>query len=311
MRIAIIGRTEILYDTAELLHDKGHEIAAIVTAKEAPEYKRTSDDFKALAEKYGAAFLHTAKIRDAQEMIAGLGDIDIAVSVNYSGIIPQDFIDNFPLGVLNAHAGDLPRYRGNACQAWAIINSEDKIGLCIHSMIGGELDNGDILARSYLPIDINTKVGTIWDWINAEVPVLFVAAIEALDKDPDFVLEVQSKDPKDALRCYPRKPEDGLIDWRADNETVLRLINACNKPYAGAFCDYEGAKLIIWDAELLEDDEVFVAVPGQVTAIGAGYIDVACGQGRDMSKLRIKEIECGDHSGAPDVLIKSIRSRLS
>lgn len=311
MRIAIIGRTEILFETAQRLYDEGHEIAAVITAKEAPEYTVTSDDFKAFAEKCGAPFMHTAKILDAQDMIKGQDEIDIGVSINYSGIIPQEFIDNFPLGVLNAHAGDLPRYRGNACQAWAIINGEDKIGLCIHSMIGGELDNGDVIARSYLPIDINTKIGVIWDWIVAQTPGLYVEAVNKLAEDREYVLEVQSKDPKDALRCYPRKPEDGLIDWCADNKTILRLINACNKPYAGAFCSYNGETLIVWDAELIDDDEVFVAIPGQVTAIGAGYMDVACGQGRDMSKLRVKEIECGGYNGAPDGLIKSLRSRLS
>lgn len=45
MRIAIIGRTEILYDVAERLHDEGHELVCVLTAKEAPEYKRTADDF--------------------------------------------------------------------------------------------------------------------------------------------------------------------------------------------------------------------------------------------------------------------------
>ena len=35
-------------------------------------------------------------------------------------------ISIFTLGILNAHGGDLPRYRGNACQAWAIINGEEK-----------------------------------------------------------------------------------------------------------------------------------------------------------------------------------------
>jgi len=43
MKIAIIGRTEILYDVAERLHAEGHELVCILTAKEAPEYTRTAD----------------------------------------------------------------------------------------------------------------------------------------------------------------------------------------------------------------------------------------------------------------------------
>jgi methionyl-tRNA formyltransferase len=69
---------------------------------------------------------------------------DIAVSINYTGVLPQGVIDLFPIGVLNAHGGDLPRYRGKACQAWAIINRESRIGLCIQKMIGGELDSGEV-----------------------------------------------------------------------------------------------------------------------------------------------------------------------
>ena len=46
MKIAIIGRTEALLDTATALRKAGHEIACILTAKEAPEYTRTADDCK-------------------------------------------------------------------------------------------------------------------------------------------------------------------------------------------------------------------------------------------------------------------------
>ncbi len=38
MKIAVIGRTEILYDTVKFLIQHGHEIVCVVTAKEAPEH---------------------------------------------------------------------------------------------------------------------------------------------------------------------------------------------------------------------------------------------------------------------------------
>ena len=151
---------------------------------------------------------------------------------------------------MNAHGGDLPRYRGNACQAWAILNGEERIGLCIHKMIGGELDSGDIIARDYLPIDHRTKVTEAWKWLEIRVPELMLQAVDRLSKNSGFILERQSRDLKDALRCYPRRPEDGRIDWSKSAMDVLRLINACNKPYAGAFCYSEGEKIIIWDAQL-------------------------------------------------------------
>jgi len=307
MRIAIIGRSEILYEAALLLSKHGHEIAIIITAKEAPEYTKTSVDFQLLAKDLGIPFIHTPRIEETIDAVNEIPSIDIGVSMNYTGVIPQSVIDLFPLGILNAHAGDLPRYRGNACQAWAILNGEERVGLCIHRMIGGELDSGDIIARDYFPLTVNTKVTEVWDWMNTRIPELFKCSVDNLAKDRGFVVESQSKNPKDALRCYPRRPEDGRVNWNCSAVEILHLINASNHPYAGAFCEFGQEKLVIWDACLVDDGENFLAVPGQVTWVGDEYIEVATGQG----KLRLNEVELGREVAAPSRFIRSIRNRLS
>jgi UDP-4-amino-4-deoxy-L-arabinose formyltransferase/UDP-glucuronic acid dehydrogenase (UDP-4-keto-hexauronic acid decarboxylating) len=306
MRIAIIGRSETLYNIALSLLEKDHEIVFILTAKEAPEYLRNIEDFRKLADKYRIPFEQGSQIVEYADFLRN-AHADIGVSMNYPGILPQSVIDLFPLGVLNVHGGDLPRYRGNACQAWAIINGEESIGLCVHKMIGGELDSGDILARDYINIDYNTKVTQVLEWIAVCAPKLIHEALQKLKGNPDYVLEKQSKNLNDTLRCYPRKPEDGRIDWSQPAIDVIRLINASNKPYAGAFCEFEGEKLIIWDAELLDDGEVFCAVPGQVARIGDGFIEVAC---KD-AKIVISTCEKNGAVCNISTFIKSIRKRLN
>lgn len=306
MRIAIIGRTEILLETAQRLHAAGHEIALVVTAKEAPEYRAMAADFEAAAHAFGAHFVHTTRIADTVDLLRTLPPFDLAVSCNYPALVPPEVVDRFRLGVLNAHGGDLPRYRGNACQAWAILNGEERIGLCIHKMVGDELDSGDILARDYFPLTLATKVTEVWNWMNARIPELFADSIEKLRRNPGYVLACQSQDPRDALRCYPRRPEDGRIDWKAAAIDLLRLVNATNRPYAGAFCEFSGRRMTIWDARLVGDGEVFLAVPGQVTRVGEGFVDVATGLG----KLRLTEVELGGAVAAPDRFIRSIRDRL-
>jgi len=307
MRVAIIGRSEILFNTAKMFLEKGYCIPLIITAKEAPEYTKTSKDFYNLAISIGAKFIQTPHIHEVLKDISDLSEIDIAVSYNYVGIIPQKIINLFRLGILNAHGGDLPRYRGNACQAWAILNGEKQIGLCIHKMVGGELDSGDIVARDYFPVKVNTKITEVHHWLCEKIPILFDGAVNRLFREPNYVLEIQSKKIDDALRCYPRKPEDGQICWDDTALQILRLINACNKPYTGAFCKLEEKKLIIWDAELVEKDENFIAVPGQVTSIERNFIEIACGEG----KLRIIKIEINGRVNKPFNYIKSIRVRLS
>ena len=140
-----------------------------------------------------------------------------------------------------------------------------------------------------------------WNWMSR-----FLNYVEAVTarKNPSYILERRSTDPT-STALLSEKPDDGRIDWNNLHD-ILRLINACNKPYAGAF-DLEGEKTIIWDAQLVEDGENFCAVPGQITTLGDGFVDVACCTG----KLRIFEAEVDGRFDSPRNWIQSIRKRLT
>lgn len=310
MKIAIIGRSEFLYNTALAILRLGHTIPLVVTAKESPESKITSEHFKKLSTENDALFIYSSKINSIENLnlIKSLPKIDIAVSVNYSGIIEKEVIDLFRIGILNAHGGDLPKYRGNACQAWAIINGENQIGLCVHKMIPGELDSGNIISREYLPISLNTRIGEVYSWMEETIPLLMVEAISNLEKDPNYFLEEQSKNPKDILRTYPRIPEDGKITWTNSSNDILRLINASSEPFCGSFCFFEQNKLIIWRAEIENDNESYLSIPGQVAKINNdGSVVVTTGNG----KIKLIEVEMNNTRTSPFFFIKSSRTRLT
>lgn len=306
MRVAIIGRSETLFDVVLALMSEGHEITVIVTAAAAPEYSKTHADFKDLAESLGIPFFHTTKpktiIRDLE-----LSSSDICVSMNFPAILSERVIDTFGLGVLNIHGGDLPRYRGNACQAWALINGETEIGLCVHKMIGGQLDDGDIIARSSFQVSHETKIKSVLDSISKTAPGLILEALTKLESNPHFFLEKQSVDPSEILRCYPRRPSDGNINWNLEPIEVIRLINASGDPYEGAFSALEGSKVVIHDAELVNDGEQFLAVPGQITKKGEKSIEVACMGG----KIRILSMSLNGDLIIPAEAITSLRQRFN
>jgi len=301
MRIAIIGRTATLLESAQRLVEAGHRITHVITAKPSAEHTVTEADFRTLAEVHGARLLSTATL-EADMLIGGA---DVGVSLNFPTVIEQAAIDALPFGILNAHGGDLPRYRGNACQAWALLRGETRIGLCIHRMVGGDVDAGDIVLRRHLDVTIDARVGEVMAWMQREVPGLFVEAVR-LVQQPDARFERQ--DPAKALRCYPRRPEDGRIDWSADHESILRLINASSEPFAGAFTSYRGDRMVVWRAALVHDGEHHLAVPGQIARIDrdGGAIDVISGRG----KLRLLEVEIGGVRAAPAGIVKSTRDRL-
>jgi methionyl-tRNA formyltransferase len=311
MKIAIIGRSQLLFETAELLLKQGFEIPLIITAKEAPEYSKTAKDFEELARSINAEYIYTPKINLGAyvDIIKKTGPIPLAVSINYTGVISQEVIDLFELGILNAHAGDLPRYRGNAPLAWAILNKEQRAGLCIHKMIGGELDSGNILAKDYIDIDINTRVGDLFNWIEAKIPVLMLQAIKKLKNNPGFTGEIQSTDPRMALRGYPRRPEDGKIIWSEAAESIIRLINASSEPFSGAFCIFNDKVLKVWRAVVSTVEEEYLAVPGQVIpSYIDNSVDVACGSGR----ITLLELEYEDvRTDNPKIILKTVRSRLN
>lgn len=59
-------------------------------------------------------------------------------------ILSTDCLRRFPSGVLNAHVGLLPRYRGNYGNRWALLNG-DQTGISVYLVDAG-LDTGPILA---------------------------------------------------------------------------------------------------------------------------------------------------------------------
>ena len=144
------------------------------------------------------------------------------------------------------------------------------------------------------------------DWIGEKTPKLFQEALRKLDLDPKYILEVQSKKPEDALRCYPRTPDDGQIIWGKSNKEIIRLINASGEPFLGAFCYFENEKIKVLGAEIIKDEEKYCAVPGQITRIGADFVEVACGVG----KIKINTIKTEGKIMSPEKIIKSIRKRL-
>ncbi len=249
IRFGVIGRSEWLFETLVRLVEAGHIPTFVITAREAPEYTKSAKDFKTLAATLGVPFLRTSRLSSdgAQRFLDKCPSTDCVVSINFSSIISDDVIARYPLGILNAHGGDLPRYRGNACQAWAILAGEPKIAMCIHRMIGGEVDSGDIIARAYLPLNTSTKIGDIYHWFGETIPELYSQALDALATDSDFVLEQQATNKSDALRCYPRRPEDGQINWRSSAIDIVRLVNASGRPFSGAFTFLDDRKVHIFE----------------------------------------------------------------
>jgi methionyl-tRNA formyltransferase len=284
MKLAAIGRTQLLYDSIIALAQAGHTFGAIVTAPASPEYSRNERDFVELGDRLGIPVYVTTRL-DHPEIIEALGGLELAVSVNWISVLKKKHIDLFTHGILNAHAGDLPAYRGNACPNWAILDGAPEVVLSVHKILPDELDCGSILHQEHVTLDQSTRIADIYTWLENVTPRAFVQAVERLAADPEYRLKaVSSSDPR-GFRCYPRVPDDGFVDWTRSADEIHALIRASGRPFAGAYCyvhqEDQIRKLVILESRVVNFNERDRAVPGQVLQNDrvTGESVIRCGTG--------------------------------
>jgi methionyl-tRNA formyltransferase len=287
----------MLYNTLLKVAEHGNQIKAIITSGAAREYSKKEADFKKIAKKLGTPYFFTDSLGKS-EITRVLKGVDLGLSMNWVSIISQRQIDLFKIGILNAHFGDLPRYRGNATPNWAMINGEKEIVMSIHLMEGGRLDCGRVIIQAQMPVSEDTYIGDVYRWAEKIIPGQFLKAITLLKENPNYSLKYADINDRNSFRCYPRTPEDSLIDWSRSAEDIHRLIRASSKPFAGAYSYINSKKITIWKAQLLENKEKYLALPGQITTLNPTSFTVITGEG----ELRVTDYE-------PKGLMKSIRQR--
>ena len=306
MKIALIGRTKFLLNTGKYLLKKGVKIELIITSKNAEHDNIKSKDFQKFAKISDAKFLYVENINsDEIKTILEKMKLDLGVSVNNPLLIKKEIIKQFKFGIINAHAGDLPRYRGNACPNWAIINNEKNIGITIHFMTE-ELDAGDIIIKNRFKINEKTKILDFYTYAEKEIPKMFFESIEKI-KTKKINFKKQNK--KNILRTFPRNKSDGKIDWDKNVKYIDRLIRVSGKPFFGAYTYFKSFKLIINKAEIKKVGFKFYAEPGQIVERNKndGSVSVACKDGC----IIIQEIIYKNKLySKPNQVIKTIHTRL-
>ena len=257
IRVGFLGRSSKLAEIIKLFDSNNeYEVTFIWTSKEAQHHNFSANDFKELAQTINCQYIYSPIIN--QEI--SIPNTDLVVSMNFISIIPKWFLEKFKYGVINSHAGNLPKYKGNACPNWAILNDEKEICLTIHVMTE-ELDSGPIISQEFFTLKKDTYIGEVYKWLDEIVPNLYFNSVE---KIINGYLPIEQKGK--TLRTFPRKPEDSRLNFNKNLMWNYKIIRASSRPFNGAFCylnSYENI-LVIWKAIPIKLNYEFLAVSGQI-----------------------------------------------
>ncbi|MDE6059022.1 MAG: methionyl-tRNA formyltransferase [Clostridia bacterium] len=152
MKIIFAGTPEFAVPSLRGLYEAGHEIT-VLTQPDKPQGRKgilTPSPVKSAAEELGLKVLQPARLKEDFSDVKAVG-AELMVTCAYGQILTQEVLDLFPKGVWNVHASLLPKYRGAAPIAQAIISGEEETGVTIMRTDVG-LDTGDTFLSAKIEI---------------------------------------------------------------------------------------------------------------------------------------------------------------
>lgn len=222
-----------------------HEVVTVITQPDRPAHrgqKLTAPPVKERAIAAGVPVLQPPRLRDPEwaPRLRAL-DADVGVVVAFGQILSAPVLSAPGRGSINVHGSVLPRYRGAAPIAWAIMRGETETGITTFQMDEG-MDTGPTLLSRALAIGPHETAGELASRmavLGADVMMETLDRIDTLTPLPQR---------HDAATLAPRlKKSDGFIDWTRPAREIANQIRGCN-PWPGATTRTPRGTLTIWRA---------------------------------------------------------------
>ena len=166
MRILFIGTPDFARESLDALYNSNHEIIGVVTNPDKPKgrgMKLAYSEVKEYALSKNIKIFQPQKIRNNPEFIEEIKKLnpDIICVVVYGKFLPKELLEIPKYGCINVHPSLLPKYRGAAPIQWAIINGDEKTGVCT-MYLNEEMDAGDVILREEILIGKEDTTGDLW-----------------------------------------------------------------------------------------------------------------------------------------------------
>jgi methionyl-tRNA formyltransferase len=270
MRVLFYGTPRFALPTLDALL-AAHEVVGVVTQPDRPAGRGrrvAPPPVKERAVAAGIPVLQPERLRDPRwlDPLRGVR-ADVAVVVAFGQILPRAVLDVPARGSINVHASLLPKYRGAAPIAWALIRGEAETGVTTFQMDEG-MDTGPILLSERTSIRPGETAAELADRLSvmgARVLIETLARLGTLSPIPQ-------RDAEATLAPRLRKV-DGWLDWREPAPAIVGRVHGCN-PWPGAATEAPAGRLTIWRARAVAR-ETDGGTPGTLVEAGGSVVVVA------------------------------------
>jgi len=223
----------------------------------------------------------TLRSADALAALAALAP-DLIVVAAYGLILPQAVLDLPRFGCVNIHGSLLPRHRGAAPIAAAILAGDAETGVSIMLMDAG-VDTGPVLGTAVLPITPDDTTGSLTAKLARLGGELLIATL------PRYLAGeiVPQQQPIEGASYAPRlEKEAGRLDWREPAAIIERKVRAY-QPWPSAYTSWNGQRLKILRARVGTGEQrsgvgsqgTGIRDQGEVIAGERGAVGVVTGDG--------------------------------
>jgi len=247
VRIVFLGSPAFALPSLEALIASQHQIVAVVTQPDRPAGRGHSPSpppAKVAALSHGLPVLQPENVSDpaSVEQIRAL-EPDAFVVAAYGQILRQRLLDVPSRGALNVHASLLPRHRGAAPIAAAILAGDTVTGVTIMEVVRA-LDAGPIVAQVQEPIRDSDTTGSLEQRLAAAGARLLASV---LDRWLDGSLKGTPQDESLATYAPQIQRSEARLDWSKPAVELWRRVRAYN-PWPVAYTAFRGEELRILEA---------------------------------------------------------------
>ncbi len=236
LRIVFFGTPEFAVASLKAVIEAGGNVVAVVTAPDKPAGRGQhlqASAVKQYAVAQGLPVLQPEKMK-SPEFLGELRNLkaDLQIVVAFR-MMPEVVWNMPPMGTINVHGSLLPQYRGAAPINRAIMNGETETGVTTFKL-KHEIDTGDILLQTKVPILPEDNAGTMHDKLmvaGAELLVVTVKGLAAgtLEEIPQAAITTSE------LRHAPKLfKEDMAIAWIRGCHEINNFVRGLS-PYPTAF----------------------------------------------------------------------------